>query len=63
MAYTFTCPKHGPDCTFDLKRHPLPPQGREATRKGRWADAMEDPEADDPTGYMADREAARSMDR
>lgn len=42
----FNCPEHGPTCDFSLERHPLPPQGREATSKGPypgWDDSLDAP--------------------
>lgn len=48
------CPRHGPDCDFNLTDHPLPPQGW-PTSKGPYPDF----DFDDVHGEMADIEARK----
>jgi hypothetical protein len=51
------CPKHGPECDYNLKDHPLPSQG---WGYGPDNGADDDP---DPTGEEADTQAERVYGR
>jgi hypothetical protein len=50
------CPKHGPDCDYNLTLHPLPSQGRDATSKGPYADWDEGLDAPTPEPARAQME-------